>query len=75
MAKKLVDLPTGATFGKWTILTATKKNKHGSMIYHCRCECGYEKYIVSHALRGGETKQCLRCYTRERRNLVSNSCS
>lgn len=75
MAKNFVDIPPGATFGKWTVLASIEKNARGTMIYRCRCECGYEKNIVSHALKGGETKQCLRCYTRERRNLVSNSCS
>lgn len=75
MAKKFVEIPAGATFGKWTVLAPITKNERGAMVYRCRCECGHEKDLVSNALKGGETKRCLRCYTRERRNLVSNSCS
>lgn len=75
MASKRSIIPIGATFGKWTVLREVGKNKHGSPLYECECECGFIKEIVSGALKDGGTKQCKRCYVRSRRNFVNNSCS
>lgn len=38
---KALDL-TGQIFGRLTVLYKTEKRKNGSVIWHCKCECGNE---------------------------------
>lgn len=53
-----VDL-TGEQIGLWTVLYRTNKNSsNGSIIWHCRCQCGIEKDVDGAALR---TRQSLSC--------------
>ena len=65
----------GERFGKWTVLGEEGKNRHNSMTYRCKCDCGSERTIVRHALTGGRTKQCKRCAIRSRGNFMNNVCS
>jgi hypothetical protein len=59
---KSIDL-TGQKFGKWTVIEKTgRPSDHKSpsrpVYWKCRCECGVEKTIVAHNLRGNRTKSC-----------------
>lgn len=50
----------GKQFGRLTVLKEVGKNKHGSYLWLCRCECGREKVIVGSQLvksKGG-TRSC-----------------
>lgn len=48
---------TGMQFGKWTVIERTRMPT-GVAAWLCRCECGNENRIVSHALTHGGTKSC-----------------
>lgn len=47
----------GETFGKLTVLKREGRNKHGSALWLCRCECGNEKIVSSNSLGSG-LKSC-----------------
>jgi hypothetical protein len=49
---------TGKRFGKWMVLEKAGSNKHGSMLYLCRCDCGAERRVVGSNLRNGKSKGC-----------------
>lgn len=50
---------TNQVFGKWTVLYKTdKRNVNGGVYWHCRCECGREKDILSQSLRAGRSLSC-----------------
>ena len=53
-----IDL-TNQIFGKWTVLYKTdKRNTNGGIYWHCRCECGKEKDVLSQSLRLGRSLSC-----------------
>lgn len=55
MAKDL----TGQKFGRLTALYPTeKRNKSGSIIWRCKCDCGNEYEVASHELLRGNTQSC-----------------
>ena len=63
--KKSIDI-TGKRFGRWTVLyksTKTYSQPNGTeyALWHCRCDCGTERDILSANLRDGKTKSC-GCY-------------
>ena len=50
---------TNQVFGKWTVLYKTdKRNANGGVYWHCRCECGQEKDVLSQSLRTGKSLSC-----------------
>ena len=53
---------SGQTFGRLKVLDdfyKKPKNPKGNRIYwHCKCECGNEKYIEEYHLISGKTKSC-----------------
>lgn len=50
---------TNQVFGKWTVLYKTdKRNANGGVYWHCRCECGQEKDVLSQSLRTGRSLSC-----------------
>jgi hypothetical protein len=51
-----VDI-TGNVYGKWTVIQRVE-NRHGSIYFLCRCECGFEGEVCKKALVGGKTKSC-----------------
>jgi len=55
---------SGRTVGRWYVMHFVKGVIGGSL-WHCRCDCGTEKDILSNALRRGTTQSC-GCYNRER---------
>ena len=52
----------GQKFGKLTVINDTgKRNKKGSIIWLCQCECGNKTESISYRLKSGNTKTCGRC--------------
>ena len=50
---------TGRKFGRLTALYPSDKvGKNGSIIWHCRCECGRETDITVSELKNGNKKSC-----------------
>ena len=53
-----IDL-TNQVFGKWTVLYKTnKRSANGGIYWHCKCECGREKDVLSQSLRLGRSLSC-----------------
>lgn len=61
---KIIDI-TGQQFGRLTVLNIAGKDKRGETIWHCICECGKEKDVLSSNLRKGLTQSC-GCLQKER---------
>lgn len=58
MPTKII-IPNGTRFGKLTVVkTTTRKNKFGFVLLECLCDCGNIRFLVSGALRSGNTKSC-----------------
>ena len=50
---------TNQKFGKLIVLYKTnKRTSDGSIIWHCKCDCGNECDINGHSLRSGHTQSC-----------------
>jgi len=45
-------------FGKLTVVSFYKKNKHGQNTWLCKCECGGTIILSSSTLNSGHTKSC-----------------
>jgi hypothetical protein len=59
-----VDIPTGARFGRWTVLGYAASRGQGNLrrrYVSVRCDCGAEHEVVQHTLRGGKSRGCQRC--------------
>lgn len=65
---KLITLQIGQRFGRLIVLCPNGKNKNGSLLYICRCDCGIEKTFKAYPLRDGNTKSC-GCLNAEMRRL------
>lgn len=48
----------GKSFGKLTVLERAGRNKNGSALWLCRCECGNTTIANATSLRRGETVSC-----------------
>jgi hypothetical protein len=48
----------GMKFGRLTVLSATEKRKHGSVVYKCRCDCGKETNVDGSKLKNRRTNSC-----------------
>ena len=48
----------GKRFGKLFVLGRTGKDKSGSYLWRCKCECGNEYLASSYALASGHTRSC-----------------
>lgn len=60
-----IDL-TGQKFGRLTVLCEAGRNKHGHVLWRCRCECDAETTVRTGDLRSGNTTSC-GCLHREAR--------
>ncbi|MCD7856217.1 MAG: hypothetical protein LUG55_00095 [Clostridiales bacterium] len=50
---------TGQQFGKLTVLCPTEKRAdQGSVVWHCRCDCGSECDVSSRRLTRGKVRSC-----------------
>lgn len=63
MRKKL-DL-VGQRFGRLVVIEEAGLDKHRSVLYRCKCDCGIEVTVSSNSLRRGNTTSC-GCYHKER---------
>ncbi len=50
---------SGSVFGRLSVISEHGKNKYGSVLWLCRCECGVETILQSSQFK--ETKSCGRC--------------
>ena len=57
---------TGQRYGRWTVLRMAGRDKHKSVLWCCRCECGREVVVFGGHLRNGSSKGCRSCAARER---------
>jgi hypothetical protein len=54
----------GQNFGKLHVIETTHKNRHGAVMWRCRCLCGAEVTTQAGHLRSGHTKSCRSCSSR-----------
>lgn len=52
----------GKIYGKLTILFYAGRKSGKYSLWHCRCECGRERTVVSSQLTLGQTNQCTYCF-------------
>jgi hypothetical protein len=48
----------GRRFGRLTVIAEAGRDKHGNILWKCRCECGSEKKLMGFTLVNGHTKSC-----------------
>lgn len=53
----MIDL-TGRVFGRLTVIGQSGRDRHGNVLWKCKCSCGGEKSIRSYSLRRGDTTSC-----------------
>ena len=54
---RMIDI-TGQQFGRLTVLNKAGKDARGEILWHCICDCGNTKDILSSNLRKGLTQSC-----------------
>lgn len=54
---KFVDR-RGQKYGRLTPIEVVGKNKHGQMVWKCKCDCGNVVNVASNLLGRGNTKSC-----------------
>jgi hypothetical protein len=56
----------GKKFGRWLVIgKAEKRTPSGTVYWHCKCDCGNEKDVITTSLKRGTSTSC-GCYNRER---------
>lgn len=55
----------GMRFGRLTVIEETGKNRWGSVIWRCQCDCGNETNLATGVLKHGDTTSC-GCYNKDR---------
>ena len=60
---------TNIRFGKLVALSIASKDKDGSFIWKCKCDCGNIRAILNRSLLNGNTKSC-GCIIKERYNNI-----
>ena len=67
-----VDL-SGQRYGRLTALFPTEdRDKKGSIIWRCRCDCGEERDVTADALRSGNTTSC-GCRKKEVQSVIGDT--
>ena len=66
---KFIDL-TGQRFGRLTVVSRSKNNKHNEVCWNCSCICQNVKTIRGKSLTSGKTQSC-GCFHNE---ISSNQC-
>lgn len=64
----ITDVKPGETYGAWTVLTNVIPGSKNSpnRKFECKCICGTIKYLITKALRKGESKYCKGCVVKEK---------
>jgi hypothetical protein len=75
---KVITLPASYEIGQYAVSVGEKynrltilewyKNKNGSSMWKCRCDCGKETIVKGSYLKSGQVKSC-GCLVRETRKL------
>lgn len=45
-------------FSRLTVIKQSGKNKHGQIMWLCKCHCGKETVVPGHCLKSGNTRSC-----------------
>lgn len=48
----------GKRFSRLTVIEKDHTNKHGEIVWKCKCDCGNISYVTSNYLVSGHTKSC-----------------
>lgn len=49
----------GERIGRWqVVIQAEERNKHGSVMYECICDCGQMRFVSATCLNAGKSKSC-----------------
>lgn len=59
-ARIKVDL-TGHTYGAWTVLRWSSRDRHGKQMWLCRCACGSENEVEAYNLTAERSLACRPC--------------
>ena len=57
MGRKAKDL-TGMKFGRLTVVKESGRDKHGKVLWLCKCECGNEIIVRGNSLKSKRTTSC-----------------
>ena len=49
---------TGMKINMWTVLECVGKNRYGSYMWKCRCDCGTERIVEGSSVRTGTSAGC-----------------
>ena len=61
---------TGQKFGRLEVLSeVAKRDKRGSVIWLCQCECGNQKELSENSLVHGKARSC-GCYAKQHRKII-----
>ena len=52
------NINPGQRFGRLTVLRDTHLRRDRNVVWACRCDCGKQKFVTTHALRMGCTRSC-----------------
>lgn len=55
---------TGMRFGRWKVKSRAPNDSKGNTNWNCICDCGCEKVVSGHSLRGGRSKSC-GCFSKD----------
>jgi hypothetical protein len=55
------DIPIGAEFGHWTVISAPLKSGYSRVHYECKCSCGLIKPVEAKSLIRGGSRGCRIC--------------
>lgn len=61
-----IKISIGDKYGKWTVIDNGTRNIRGATVYKCKCECGYQLYIVGASLYRGYRSRCVNCFNSQR---------
>jgi hypothetical protein len=53
----MIDL-TGRTFGRWSVVKMSHKDKKSALFWACTCECGTQRAVAAGDLKRGRSLSC-----------------
>ena len=59
LSKRALDL-NGVRVGRLNVLEPISLRSHGSVLWHCQCDCGEEVYVAAHRLKNRKVRKCSR---------------
>lgn len=70
-----IESLVGRQYGRWTVLEFDEERYKKNKLKHywiCKCSCGTIKSVLSHNLKGGQSKSC-GCYSKESQHRVKHN--